>query len=251
MGDSSLTVDELFATLSHSFLPTVVVEGNDDLIVFRRLEQEFASVDLSVFPVGGRENVLGLFDKKAMLPNEHNFAFIADLDSWIVTGVPTKYQSDRLLFTTGYSIENDIIVDGALEDYFSKEERHKFSQELSVFTDWYALAFSRFLNDSTQSFDLHPNQVFDNEAKIKELMTLAEGEEYPQDLRLQFIENYKSQIRGKSLFALIMRQLSYKGRPVRHHGKSLMEVVAVARGSLLNTFYARIENIFRGKQPNC
>lgn len=242
--DAGITVDELLATLSHSSLPTVIVEGKDDLIVFRRLEQEFASVGLSVFPVGGRNNVLGLFDKKSRLPNMHNLVFIADLDAWVIAGVPTEYQSDRLLFTTGYSIENDIFVDGELEKLLSMDEVEKFSRELSAFIDCYALAFSRYLNDPSQSYDLHPNHVLDNQAERDKLMALAEGEIYPSDLHAQLIENYAKQLRGKSLFALIMRQLSYKGRPVHHNDKPLMEMVAASRGSLLNNFYSQIENIF-------
>lgn len=239
-----LTVDEILATLSHSSLPTVIVEGKNDLIVFRRLEKEFTSVGLSVFPAGGRNNVLGLFDNKSRLPNKIKFAFIADLDSWVITGVPMKYKSDQLLLTTGYSIENDIFVDGKLQEFLSENEVAKFSQELAVFIDWYALAFSRFLSDPTQSFDLHPNHILDNATTRAELMALNEGEIYPQILHAQLIQNYAGQLRGKSLFALIMRQLSYKGRAVRHQDKSLMEMTAVSRGRLLGMFYSRIENIF-------
>jgi hypothetical protein len=148
------------------------------------------------------------------------------------------------LFTTGYSIENDIFVDGKLEELLSKDEAGAFAGELAAFIDWYALAFSRFLKDPTQAIDLHPNQLLDNAPMREELMALADGETYPSEMRAQLIQDYATLLRGKSLIAVLMRHLSYKGRPVRHHDKSIMEMVSVSPGPLLEKFYVQIEEIF-------
>ena len=35
-----IEINELFATLKNSSIPTVLVEGNDDMIFYRRVEEE-------------------------------------------------------------------------------------------------------------------------------------------------------------------------------------------------------------------
>lgn len=241
----TMTTDELFATLSRSSLPTVVLEGKDDLIVFRDLESKFADIQLSVLPVGGRKAVLDLFERYPELAPKKAVAFIADQDFWVVTGVPAGYQSERLLLTTGYSIENDVFVDGDLKRFLSKEEAEKFTKELVVFVRWYALAFSRFLKDPGKRFDFHPNHILDNEAEREKLLALDAGEIYPADLQKQILEDYGRLLRGKSLMALLMRQLAHQKRTVRHHSKALTEVVALSPGALLIRFFTELEKLFR------
>src|SRR3954451_22189130 len=94
-----LTIDEWIATLNHSSLPTLVIEGKDDAIIFRKLEEQAENLQLSVLPVGGRNMVLALFDRLADIKSEQAVVFVADRDLYVFSNVPAKYASDSMIFT--------------------------------------------------------------------------------------------------------------------------------------------------------
>lgn len=238
------TADELVSMLRHSSLPTVIVEGPDDVVAFRCLEERFRSIQLSVLDVGGRTTLLAIYDRKNEFPN-NSVAFIADRDVWVYNEIPDRYNSPIMVFSNGYSIENDIFVDGDIESLMSNEERSRFKSELEKFTEWFALAVQRFLNGSDQQLDLHPNHVLDN-ADLN-LCKLRQGEAYPSDMRRRITENYQNLIRGKSLLDLALRQLSYKGRLARHHHLSLIETTATRPGVLLQKLHRHIEKVFTSR----
>jgi hypothetical protein len=64
-----MTADEVLSTLNHSALPTVVVEGGDDIIVFRKLEETLAHLGVSVFAARGRNTLLDVFKRRAEITN--------------------------------------------------------------------------------------------------------------------------------------------------------------------------------------
>ncbi|MER9469793.1 hypothetical protein NKI82_28555 [Mesorhizobium sp. M0482] len=241
---NDMTVDELIATLKRSSLPTVLTEGGDDIIVFRWMEKSFTNIGLSVLAVGGRDKLLQLFSRRNEYENETGVAFIADKDSWVFGAVPAEYEIDNLIFTWGYSIENDLYSDGDVERILSNDERHNYKIELQKYLKWYALAISRFLAGLDQGLGIHPNEILDNDARMQQGCELLQNEIYPDELFGKISDNYVQMVRGKSLFALLMRHLSYAGRPVRHNHKSIIEIVASAEGPLMKAIYGRIGDIF-------
>src|SRR5579863_8723513 len=127
------SVEEIIALLKQTSLPTIVVEGADDMIVFRRFEDRLSHLGVSVLPVGGRLNVLNIFTRRGEIPAYVKLAFIADQDTWVYTGVPKEYQHANLILTSGYSIENDVFVDGNLVSLLSRKEFGRFLAELQQF----------------------------------------------------------------------------------------------------------------------
>ena len=99
------TVDELVAMLGHAELPTVIVEGKDDMRIYRWVEGRVGSQNANVLPAGGRENLLSVYQRR----NEFTHlpvAFVADRDLWLFSGIPEIYHD--IIWTLGYSIENDL-----------------------------------------------------------------------------------------------------------------------------------------------
>lgn len=236
---ADLTVEEIVSLLKRSSLPTIVVEGADDMIVYRRFEERMSNLGVSVLPVGGRQKVLEVFSRRGEIPSGLRIAFVADKDTWINTGVPYEFRATSLVLTSGYSIENDVFIDGRLMDLLSPEENRRFAVDLENFLDWYSLALARHLADSTYAIALHPDQVLDP-AKRDELLALNDGEHYPSTLRQKIAANYGSLLRGKSLLALLMRNISYKGRKPRHTDKALLELVAIHPGELLEDLRGKL-----------
>lgn len=233
------TVDELVSTIKRSSLPTVVLEGDGDVIALRGMEDEYYDLGLSVMPAGGRNNVLQIFDRRHEFKSK-NVAFIVDQDTWVMDAVPEKYRDARLICTSGYSIENDIYVDGELEKLMSAGERDTFHEELGIFLTWYALALNRCNTTGGEEYKTHPNAICDNASEREKKMTLHSDEAYPEQMRQRLLDDYRRLLRGKSLMALLIRQLSYKGRAVHHHHLQLIEHVGSKRGPLIERLYQNV-----------
>ena len=226
------TVEEILALLKKTALPTVVCEGSDDLIVYRRIEDRLTHMGVSVLPAGGRQNVLEIFRRRTELPKNIKLAFVADQDTWINVGVPSAYCASEMCLTDGYSIENDVVRDGELESLLSGSEVATFRAELHSFMDWYALALSRHLANASAPIALHPDQVL-NPSLRTSLLALAPGETYPTAFRTALFANYKQVVRGKSLLALIVRSANSRTGQPRHSCTALLEMVAARPGPLV------------------
>ena len=240
---ADISLDEIMATLTRSSLPTIVVEGADDMIVYRNFEENLSSIGVSVLPVGGRENVLEIYSRRDELPSSVKVSFIADQDVWVNTGIPAEYQNERLLFTNGYSIENDVYIDGELWKLLNTNEVPKFDADVREFLRWYALALSRHLLDKSETIKLHPDHVL-NPTQQANLLSLRTDEIYPEELHEELVSNFRRLLRGKSLMALLVRHTNYKGREPRHNSKALMEVVAKRPGPLLDSLYTRVRSLY-------
>lgn len=233
------TIEELISTLNHSSLPTLVIEGKDDLIIFRRLEEQSENLSLSVLPVGGRNNVLALFDRLSEIRSNAQIAFVADLDLWVFSQIPPQYQSDKLIFTNGYSIENDAFRDANCISLLLDQEKQTFLQEVNIFVEWFALTVSRSPN--FRELDVHPNRILDDDNERTRLMTTNADEDYPTALRDSIIADYSKYLRGKSLFDLFQRQM--RNRNVRHNRRSIMEIAAVSPGKYINSLFTRARDL--------
>ncbi|UPJ25887.1 DUF4435 domain-containing protein [Bradyrhizobium sp. CW1] len=230
------TIDEVIATLNHSSLPTLVIEGTDDIIIFRRLEEQSENLTLSVLPVGGRKTVLALFDRLAEIKSEQAIAFVADRDLYVFTAIPAEYTADNLIFTEGYSIENDAFRDIDCERLLDATERQTFIDEMKRFSHWYALAVSR----AGAKLKTHPSRILDNAVEWAQMTQLNPAESYPQDIYDSVIADYNKLIRGKSLFELFLRRM-HGGRPAQHNKKALMEMAATAPGPYIRSLFDRAE----------
>ena len=152
------SVDELVSILRRSKLPTVIVEGKDDMQIFRWMEEHLQEHEVDVIGVDGRPNLFAVYDRKsefAHLP----VAFIADRDKELFTQLPNGY--DEIIWTKGYSIENDLYAgaDPSLENLMDPMEANEHKQVLMTIIDWFAFEVEEFLAGRTPQFNHHCNEV--------------------------------------------------------------------------------------------
>jgi hypothetical protein len=233
MTKSKLTPTDIISTLKNSNVPTIISEGKGDAIVLRRIEDSFSSSGLSVLAAGGRETVLKVFERRSELPNNNLFLFFVDQDFWIYKGVPSHCADDNLFYTEGYSIENDMLRDGELLQFLSLSEKQCFEDELSRFLDWYAVALDRHLADQSLPITTSSHVILDTVNDIIAYLAIVAGEPYPGTMRTRLDEHYCRELRGKSLFGLLNRQLSRVDRPVKIGSYTLLEVGAARSGALM------------------
>ncbi|MBS1165358.1 MAG: hypothetical protein H6R00_1383 [Proteobacteria bacterium] len=246
--EPELSVEEHISYLKKSSLPTVIVEGKDDIVVYRVIEKIYGPTNISVLPVGGREAVIGIFKRRSEIDND--LFFIADKDMWCLTGVPGDFSDVQICLTHGYSLENDVIIDGNILSYMNENEKEQFEKELSVFLEWYIITLDRHLRSKDKKIQTHPEVILSNIENIEDLIRLEPDEIYPVELKSKILADPMNLVRGKSLFAVLIRQLSYKGRYARHNCLSLMEVVANSRGDRLNRIFGSVRDYFHLGQEN-
>lgn len=227
---AELTPDELVSTIKRSNLPTLLVEGSDDMVVFRKLEERHADISLSVMHAGGRSTLLKVFDRKAEITNTR-VCFIADRDSWIATGIPAQYSSPELIFTSGYSIENDLFRDGDILNLIPAARRPVFFSDLENFIEWFALELARFIRGEAPELSLHVRAILDEAPYRLQRMQLNVGETYPTELRQRIRDDYVSLVRGKNLLELALRHLTENGKSL-YQALGLMQMIAHRGGRL-------------------
>jgi hypothetical protein len=238
------TVEEVIALLSRSSLPTVIIEGKDDVVIYRRMEEEFGEFGLSVLPVGGRENVLKIFDQLDGSPSRDNLIFIADRDLWVISSIPESYIAENLIFTDGYSIENDVFRDLDIKSIMTDGERKLFDIEVNRFVYWYSLALKRTLEGNFDlDLSLFPSRILDHPVEYDAQTKLHPDEKYPVEILSTVEEDKFKFLRGKSLMHLASRQLTRAGRDQQIPMGSFMGMAPARRGPLLNKIFDNVSGL--------
>ena len=98
------TQDELISSIKRSALINVLIEGPDDVMIYEHLREKI-TLDISILPCGGRSTLIEIYKRKSEF-SDKKVVFIADQDVWIFGEKPADYED--IIFTSGYSIENDL-----------------------------------------------------------------------------------------------------------------------------------------------
>lgn len=231
MATPNATVDELDALLRRSSLPTLVVEGRGDAVVWRHVEDVIGNqFGIDVLQCGGRDCVLELFRRRAFYTHIP-IAFLADSDMWIFEGKPSGLED--LITTQGYSIENDVLVNSGLERLVPPADRVRHSKMIDIACELFAFEVECFMKGDRRSGivrDLH--DVLDhNTEDIKPNHKNSIGFVMPSaDLLMDIRENYEQKLRGRVLLQCLVRALQSTSRGI-NYGKSQLLHLALVMGN--------------------
>lgn len=241
------SAQEIADLIKRSGLITIVVEGKDDLFVYRILEHIYEDnlTQVDVLSAGGRGAVLEVFDKLKNTSHLHKTIFIVDQDLWIFTGIPSEYNNERIITTSGYSIENDIFIDRQLEALMGGcGILTSFRVDLQIFLRWYSLAINRITSQTEldgETLKLHPDTFFKTHETINTYCSLKQGEVFPQSIYDDLSTEYHLKFRGKSLLPLALKALNSRPSHPKYNSKSIMEETAISqRGIHLNRIFSKV-----------
>ena len=209
--------------LHNSQLPTVIVEGKDDHQIYQWVERCDGIQKANVLSVGGRETLLAVYKRRnefAHLP----VAFVADKDLWLFSGIPPDYSD--VIWTQGYSIENDLYADANLENLLNANEVDEHRQVLEAIIEWFAFEVEEHLGGRDAQVDVHCNRVVPlGETEIDQEFRTHRGFRPPdQEFHQQIKDDYQLQLRGKTLFQVLVRFLSASNRQPKHSTFGLYEI---------------------------
>ena len=218
------SVDELVRTLSRSLLPTVLVEGESDILVYRTFEKQLGSHHANFLPVGGRENLLAIYNRRqefSQIPT----CFVADQDMWLFEGQPHQFKD--VVLTSGYSIENDVYHDSGIEGvvlHADEKENHRII--LNELARWFAFQVEEFQQNRAYLADPHLSQLIPipgftcSPAELLKQGFREPAKELFQDIR----DHYKLKLRGKLLYEVLVRFSHAKKRRPRYGYDQLREI---------------------------
>jgi Protein of unknown function (DUF4435) len=216
-----LTEEEIVQTLKRTSLTTVIVEGEDDVTIYRWIENEIGIDKVNFLPCGGRGTLLNVFKRRAEFKNSR-VIFVADKDCYVYSEIPDEYTD--IIWTTGYSIENDLYFGRHLEKLLDKSEKNKFSISIENFLLYYGFQYEKLKANYDFDFSYHPNQVLNEQERLCNNFASNISYKEPRFETVELLKsNYELLIRGKSLFAIIIRHLSHKRRKVKHSKFTLLE----------------------------
>lgn len=218
-----MTVDELIASLRHTDLPTIIVEGKEDMPIYRFVETRLGIDTADVLEVGGRKKLLSIFMRRKEFP-DLPVAFVADKDMFLFSGIPSDY--DEIIWTEGYSIENDLYAGAELEKLLEPEERTEYQQLLDSIVEWFAFEVERHLEGEDFEVAHHCNRVVPPGQKhVDDNFRKDRGFRPPsEEIHQQIRKGYQLQLRGKQLFQALERCLNAPHRDTRYNISSLREI---------------------------
>ena len=217
------SVDELVATIQRSLLPTVLVEGDDDVVVYRWMEPFLRDVGADFLPCGSRDKVIQVFNRRHEIARTE-LAFVVDQDMWIFTGKPQGFEG--LIATRGYSIENDVLAGGSADRLFEPAEKAVFDKVLGVLEEWFAFEATELLAKRQCSFNESITSIIEFPACNLSANYVASRGFAPvtgsirETIRNDAILN----IRGKNVLAAYSYVLNSGARGFAYAKKAILEI---------------------------
>ena len=226
---ADFSVDEIIAAINHSKLPTVFVEGPEDMFVFNRIEESLGSMRANFFACGDRKILLEVYGRRGEITNT-SFCFLADKDMWFFSKVPHEYA--EVIFTHGYSIENDLYNDSDIENVLNAEERKTHALLIHGVSEWFAFEVDKYLQNGEYRSDpilsrLVPIPGFDCCPKYLNEIGFYKP---PKELEGFISQNYKMAFRGKLLFEIIVRFTHAPQRKKRKYSYDALIELSVVYG---------------------
>ena len=247
-----MTVDECVAALHRTYLPTVIVEGRDDMQIYQWAERRVGIQKANVLPVGGRETLLAVYKRRDEFPPDLPVAFVADKDLWLFSGIPPGYPD--IIWTEGYSIENDLYAGASLEDFLNADEVDEHQQVLDAIIEWFAFEVGEHLANREPQVDKHCNEIVPlGQTEMDQRFRTRRGFRLPnEELHQQIKSEYPLQLRGKSLFEILIRFLNAPNRGTTYSTSALHEIAVKKADSyeLMDRLIGEIERTIAEHTPS-
>lgn len=227
---SNPTLDDYLAELEkgRDISQTLVVEGSDDECIYNWVPQELGLKpnQLNVLSVGPRSMVLKMYE--AVHKNRHLYAdvpivFIADQDTYLFDGIPKEYSG--VVFTSGYSIENDLYSFANLESLLDPSEKAEHEELLETIIEWFAFEVQEHRAGRRSKIACKLKKIVPkDQTTMDPQFRECRGFEPPsKTIHDEIKKDYKLKLRGKTLFDILVRFLSHSGRAIKHNKRVLLE----------------------------
>jgi len=217
-----LTVDELIIGLRDTNIPTILVEGVDDIWIYRELRSILEANHIDVQSCGGRNNLIQVFERRLEL-GRARVAFIADRDFWIYSDIPVVYSG--ISFSRGYSIENDLLAEYNYRTLVGSSRMTQFDEKLRLVLEWYCHEVRNGLSGRGSSLAESIYRLF-TKAGVVNNEFLAERcfTHIDDGVFHGVLSNVDLMLRGKTLLQFICWFLGRVSKRSHYSGDTLLDI---------------------------
>ena len=221
---TNLTENAMVSYLKRTSLPTVLVEGSDEMSVYNRyLESKINIENVKILPCQGRSMLLNVFKRRAEF-KKAKVVFVADKDMWFFKGVPEEYD-DKVIFTDGYSLENDLYIESFFNRLLDANEARNFHDLIKELSVWFAFEVNRYQEFDYILCDFHVNEICPEKFLSESFKKRINFVEPPAHIFELVHSEYTRALRGKNLFEALIRCLSHN-RKSKYSRENLIEMGA-------------------------
>lgn len=223
MPKANYTPEELVQILKRSNTPTIVCEGDDDVIALRQVSEDLGVTNVTILPCGGKDTLINVFRRRFEIKH-HLVIFFADKDMWYFSGIPDEF--DQIIFTWGYSIENDIYAFSDIGRILTGDEKRIFDDAVKLLSIWFACERRNFLNGNEHHCDVNSRKILDTTLTNFDpdfRSRYSHGLSFNCESQQIFAE-FEFELRGKNIFQLLAAILSRPGRRSKYSKDNILEV---------------------------
>ena len=200
-------INELSALLRYSQVPTLVVEGRNDVRVCNMwIEQRLlGTYRVDVLAAEGLQNLLRLYQRRSEFVHAP-VIFIADREMCLFSGIPEGYED--IIWTSGYSIENDIYSESKIERLIQYNPTIEYDKVKEAVIKWFAFEVEEYFNTKSQRGTPNLGELIsEGETELnKDFLKKYEFNRPPRNSTIKDIEeNYLFSLPGKLLFQMLER----------------------------------------------
>lgn len=220
-GRDGLDPETIIAVLKHSSLPTILVEGTGDVEIYRWLEILIGVGKIDILQCGGRKDLFDIFSRRSEFVNTP-VVFLADLDSFLYSSVELKYRD--IIFTTGYSIENDILANTDIKYLFDVKEIADYDIALERMMEIYSQKILLRLTNPSEDLNVHAMSYYDFENSRFITPNPFSNYHRDHDWYSYIVQDPNLTIRGKNLVSIYSSILSKKSRRSKYSRENIIEM---------------------------
>lgn len=232
MSKNVLTADIIIETMKRSSLNTLFIEGKDDLLIYRKIQDDISDLIFDLFPCQGKINLINVYEKKHLFGNKN--LFICDKDMWVFQ--PSEIENnDDLITTSGYSIENELFQDSKIFIFklFTNVEIEKFEKLIKSICKWFAFEVELYLNNNSdkccysETSILSTSVINKNEIELKQEFLDSINFTNPNtELHNDISNDYKVKLRGKFIFQAIEKIFQERAKDgITYTKKQLFDLI--------------------------
>ena len=249
---SPMTVDHLVGVLHRSRTPKIVVEGKMDIVIYRRLLERVGIQQIILHAADNRDKLLQVYERRREF-DHIPVVFIADRDMWLFSGIPDGYAD--IIWTQGYSIENDLYVSAELESFLETHQTEAHRQILDAVCRWFAFEVEAFLKGNAAYVARGLDEIVPRrKTELDDEFLKRRGFQRPREvIYRQVRDGYELQLRGKLLFQVLVRFLNAPDHELRmritHQGLFAIALDRPVSNQLLDRLVQKVqENLDKQKQ---
>lgn len=201
-----MTKEEIISTLKHSNSnrPMLLVEGPDDVLFIKKIV-ETHDIEIDLLPSNGRNDLLEIFEYRSIFGCP--VFYFADKDLFVFAKEPMPQEYSEIIWTTGYSLENDLYFESerCFDNMLSSSLKTKKELLVVELCKWYACEIDRYLNNEDYKLDCGVNYILDlqNNCLNSQMITHRNYQDPSKESLDMILNKYQLLVRGHCIFDLL------------------------------------------------